>query len=389
MRNVALDLGNRISFAEVANGKVVKRGVVNSISELEPVLGSQAEKATVAFEACREAWHLHDILKRWGHEPVMVDTTRARQMGIGHHKKKNDRIDAETLARALEERRVPRAHVLSPGRRAMRELLNVRRHLTTTRASFVAEMRGLLRAHGLRLRSCGVENFVQMAKAACPEQHRTGIAPLFTMVEQLDPLILDVDAKLEMLTNEEPAVALLKTTPGVGTVVSTAFISVVDNPSRFKSAHQVEAYLGLVPSENSSGRRRLGGITKQGNSYARALLVQAAWSIIRTRGSNPLKVWALAVAKRRAKKQVAAIALARRLAGVLWAMWRDGTVFEASRVGERSARGLETQADQTLAVAAAVRRVSQDKAVINAALKSAAAKTPRAVRRRMQELITQ
>ena len=94
----------------------------------------------------------------------------------------------------------------------------------------------------------------------------------------------------------------------------------------FKKAHQLESYLGLVPSEDSSGgKRRLGGISKRGNPYMRALLVQSAWCILRLRDtSDPIKAWADSLAERRGKR-VAVVAIARRLAGVLWAMWRDGT----------------------------------------------------------------
>jgi hypothetical protein len=141
----------------------------------------------------------------------------------------------------------------------------------------------------------------------------------------------------------------------VAAVVSTAFVSVIDEPRRFKRAHQVEAYLGLVPSEHTSVHRQLGSITKQGNKYLRALLIQAAWSIMRTRFTDPLRIWAQRIAQRRGKK-IAAVALARRLAGILWAMWRDGTVYEPARVGQVGAQGVERRAQQELAVAAAMRR---------------------------------
>ena len=386
MRNVALDLGNRITFAESSGGVIVKRATVESLEELRPILGPDTEKARVAFEACREAWHFHDVLTGWGHEVLLVDTTRARQMGIGQHKKKNDRIDASTMALAVEEGRIPRAHVLSSGRRQMRELLTVRKHLTRTRAVYAMEVRGLLRARGVRAPRCSPDNIVSVVRASCPPEHVAGVEPLLKVIESLNPQLLELDMQLEQLGESEPVITLLKTAPGVGAVVSAAFVSVIDDAVRFKTAHQVEAYLGLVPSENTSGKRRLGAITKQGNSYLRALLIQAAWSIIRTRASNPLKTWALAVARRRNQKVIAAVALARRLAGVLWAMWRDGTVFEAKRVGHSSAVGLENQAVTTLGVAHAMRRVAQEVTVVEAAKKYAASKTPRPVRKALAAL---
>jgi transposase len=107
MRNVALDLGNRITYARAEGGAIVERRVFGSLAELESVLGPSSVPARVVFEAGREAWFLHDRLKAWGHEVKVVDTTRARKLGIGHHKRKNDRIDAAVLALAVEKGDVP------------------------------------------------------------------------------------------------------------------------------------------------------------------------------------------------------------------------------------------------------------------------------------------
>ena len=113
MRRIGLDLGVRhIAYCEVAQGKVVDRVTVKSLSELASRLGPDTEPAVVAFEACREGWFVHDTLKEWGHDPRMLDTTRVRQMGVGQHRRKNDPIDAEAIAMALDGGRIAEAHVL-------------------------------------------------------------------------------------------------------------------------------------------------------------------------------------------------------------------------------------------------------------------------------------
>jgi hypothetical protein len=131
----------------------------------------------------------------------------------------------------------------------------------------------------------------------------------------------------------------------VGAVVAAAFVSVVDEAARFARAHHLESYLGLVPGEDSSGqRRRIGAITKKGNSYVRALLVQSAWTVMRQANrDDPLRRWGEAVARRRGKR-IAVIAVARRLAGILFAMWRDGRVYDPDALASRSARGLKSNA---------------------------------------------
>jgi transposase len=344
-RVVGLDLGAKISYCEVKDEQVVERGSVEGIARLARWLGPNTPPARVAFEAGRDAWAMHDQLQAWGHEPLMIDTTRARQMGIGQHKRKTDRVDAETIARALGAGRIPRAHVLSLHRRQLRQQLSVRRALVETRAQYAVTIRGLARAAGKRLPACNPENLPSVLGAAqLDEQTRLLAEPLVTMLGELSPQIVQVEAKLRQLCAEEPVIQRLGTAPGVGLIVAAAFVSVIDDASRFGSAHEVEAYLGLVPSEDSSGKRRLGAITKQGNSYVRALLVESAWCIFRLRDADePLKRWAEGIKARRGSR-TAVVAVARRLAGVLWAMWRDGTAYNPTKLGQATADGLSRHA---------------------------------------------
>lgn len=125
--------------------------------------------------------------------------------------------------------------------------------------------------------------------------------------------------------------ARLRTVPGVGVVTATSFVSTLDEAGRFAGAKQARAYLGLVPSERSSGeRRQRGHISKAGPGRARHMRVEAAWTILRRRGraNAALHDWAAAIATRRGSR-VAVVALARKLAGILFAMWRDSTCFAA------------------------------------------------------------
>jgi transposase len=346
MRIVALDLGTKISYCEVKDAQVVERATETSLAGLERLLGPNTLPAKVAFEACREAWAVYDQLAEWGHEPLMLDTTRVRQLGIGQHKRKNDRIDAETMARALEVGRIPLAHVLSPHRRELRLQLSVRRMLVETRAAYVTQIRGLARVHGKRLPNCDTENFlVHLRETSLDEAMRMLVEPLVKALEVLTPQIAIVEKKLEQLCATEPVIQRLKTTPGVALIVAAAFVSVIDEAKRFRRAHDVEAYVGLVPSENTSVHRRLGSITKQGNSYLRALLVQAAHSVFRLRTDDPLKRWGEAVEQRRGKR-IAVVAVARRLVGILWAMWRDGSAYNPTKLGLATAAGLTSHASE-------------------------------------------
>jgi transposase len=349
MRKVALDLGaKKTTYCEVSGGEVSQRATVASVESLRSLLGPEQPAATVAIEACREAWHVHDLLSSWGNQVLLVDTTRSRQLGIGQHGRKTDRIDAEVLARAVERGGIPKAHVLSPHRRQLRRQLGVRRALVEARKNLIITMRGLAREQGAKLPPCSTANFASVVRKSAEGALLEFLEPLLKTLDTLEPQLSVVEEELGKLCNQEPVVALLCTAPGVGAIVAASFVSVIDDAKRFRRAHQVESYIGLVPSEDSSGgRRRIGAISKKGNPYLRSLLVQAAWAVVtKSPADDPLRRWSEAVAKRRGKF-VAAVAVARRLIGILWAMWRNGSVYEPAALGRKAARGLQ-QAAQSL-----------------------------------------
>jgi transposase len=154
------------------------------------------------------------------------------------------------------------------------------------------------------------------------------------VVEALTVQINEADRDVEALATSEETCSRLMTVPGVGPLTAVRFVAALDEVGRFENAHQVESYLGLVPGESSSSERqqRL-SITKAGPTALRWVLVQAAWAL-RTRCRKaeaiPLQLWAQRVELRRGKR-TATIALARKLAGILYAIWRDGTVYDGSR----------------------------------------------------------
>jgi transposase len=357
-----LDLGARhIAFCEVVEGVVVRRESVRRLSDLERLIGADTARAQVAFEACREGWHVHDVLVSWGQEPVMLDTTRVRQIGVGHHGRKNDALDAEAIAKALDAGRVPRAHVLSAARRALRAKLSVRSELVDARARQVTILRGLSRAAGIVLPTSSTACFLAKLEAASLDpETRALMTPLIVTLKTAQAQLELVDAELAQLAKGDPIIGLCATAPGVGVIVAATFVSVIDEAKRFRNAHAVAAYLGLVPGENTTGgKQRLGSITKHGNSHARAMLVQSAWHILRVGSEDdPLRRWATHIVKTRGKK-IGAVALARKLAGVLWAMWRDGTVYDAGHGARQSAKGLRADAQSRELRANAMARVAK------------------------------
>src|SRR3954452_23644445 len=150
------------------------------------------------------------------------------------------------------------------------------------------------------------------------------------MVGTLTSEIAGVDAHLASRAAADPVVRRLQTVPGVGPVVALTFRAFVDEVSRFTQAGQVSAAIGLVPREDSSAERRhRGHITKAGPPEVRSLLVQAAWACWRSHRSASLRAWVERLAARRGRR-IAVVALARRLSRILYAIWRDESVFDAA-----------------------------------------------------------
>jgi transposase len=250
-------------------------------------------------------------------------------------KVKTDRRDARALAEACLLGAYRPAHRLSDPQRHVRGRLLVRDAVVRTRTRYISLIRSLLRQHGYRVPSGSAENFPQRVQSLpLPGRLRSVVAPLLALMPPLNRQLAYSDERIEHLAVQDPRVPRLRSVPCVGPVTAAAFIAAIDDAQRFSHAHQLEAYLGLVPREYTSGEtQRRGPITKAGHSRTRWLLIQAAVSILRRRPpqAEALQTWALRIAARRGK-QVAVVALARRLAGILYALLRDGSVFEPQRI---------------------------------------------------------
>ena len=243
---------------------------------------------------------------------------------------KTDRRDARALADACLLGAYRPAHRLSDPQRHVRGRLLVRDAIVRTRTRYISLIRSLLRQHGYRVPSGSAEGFpLRVGALALPGPLRSQIAPLLAVMRHLNRQLTYSDETIEHLAVQDPRVQRLRSVPSVGPVTAAAFVATIDDVQRFRHAHQVEAYLGLVPREFSSGEsQHRGHITKAGDARMRWLLMQVAISILRRRPpqAEALRAWALRIAVRRGK-HVAVVALARRVAGILYALLRDGSVF--------------------------------------------------------------
>lgn len=204
-------------------------------------------------------------------------------------------------------------------------------------------VQAVLSVEGIRVPTGSSECFsTRVEELDLTECQRAGVAPLLALLGPLNEQIERLDGRLSELAVKDERVKRLLTMPQIGPVTAVSFVATLDEVGRFRGAHQVEAYLGLVPREWSSSEvQRRGRITKAGNSRMRWLLVEAAWRVA-THKARPetlaLREWAARIARRRGIR-VAVVALARKLAGILYAMWRDGSSYDSARlIGRQGAR---------------------------------------------------
>jgi transposase len=331
MQHVAIDLGRTKSQICVrdADGQIVREQKLDTAS-LGRFLGRQGP-SRVILETCSEAFHVADLALSCGHEVRVVPATLVRSLGVGARRIKTDRRDAQVLSEVSCRIDLPSVHVPTDLARQRRSMCTAREELLSQRTSLINCVRGWTRTQLLTIHSGDMLTFPKRARAAALSKHDglpEHVERMLQVIEALNEQIIPADAELEKLSKEDLVCQRLMSVPGVGPVTSLRFVAALDDRTRFPNAHAVQAFLGLTPGENSSSQRQQRtGITKAGPAPVRRALVQAAWNFRRLRPLDPIGRWAAQIEQRRGKF-IATIAVARKLAGVLFALWRDGSTYQ-------------------------------------------------------------
>ena len=327
----AIDLHTRHSEIRIidSEGRVIRERRIATSAERLTALFTGVGPIRILLEAGTESEWVACALEAAGHEVIVADPNYAPMYGERRRRIKTDRRDVAALAEANRHGWFRRAYRRSAAQRAVQQQLTGRTALVQMRTKIISVSRSLIRQEGYRLPSGQAEAFSRrLAAGALPAALRQRLAPLCRTVEQLTADIAAFDRVLAEIADADPIVQQLQTVPGVGRIVALMFRAFIDSVARFGTAAQVSAAVGLVPREASSAERRLRGhITKAGPSVLRSILVQAAWACWRSKRSGTLHAWVEGVAHRRGRR-IAVVALARRLSRILFAMWRDGTVFQ-------------------------------------------------------------
>jgi transposase len=306
--------------------------VRTSAKALREVFGA-VPRSRIALETGTHSPWISRLLSELGHEVIVAHARKVRL--IGESRKKDDRLDAQALARLA---RVDPA-LLSPVKHRSAQaqadltLIRARAALVRSRTSLVNTARSLAKSYGERLRGCNVRNKNPEKAEGLSPKLQTALQPLLAASAALSEQIAEYNERIETLAKESyPQAALLKQIKGVGTLIALTFLLTLEDPHRFQKSRDVGCYLGLQPGRRNSGQSEPQmHISKEGDPYLRTLLVQGAQHILGPFGIDcDLRRWGLKLAERGGKsgKKRAIIATARKLAVLLHHLWVSREVYE-------------------------------------------------------------
>jgi transposase len=270
-------------------------------------------------------------LRAQGYMAVCLEAYHARA-ALKAQRNKTDKNDARGLAQLVRSGWYKEAMVRNAAHRRYRLLLNALQILMAKKQDINNGIRACLKSFGVKLGQVGTQGFAErVIEAIEGDDELTGyIVPLMAVRAALLEQIPVLHARLLSVVKADTVCRMWMEIPGVGPVTALAFKVAVDDPGKFKRSRQVGAFLGLTPRKHASGTvERDGHISKQGDSLTRGYLFEAAQVLMTTRTKKrfALKSWGLKLAKRSTLKN-AITAVARRLAVIMHAMWRDGTCFD-------------------------------------------------------------
>jgi transposase len=358
---VGLDLGDRSSRYCILNevgGKESEDQLATTKAGLESLFGKMAA-CRIALEVGTHSPWVSRHLAGMGHEVIVANPRKVRL--ITQSVKKNDRMDAEQLARLARVDPQLLAPIRHRGVEAQGDLavIRARAELVDCRTALINTARGLAKPMGERLKSCDADYVKESLAEGLSEATQNAIRPLLKSVEEISKQIGVYDKKIQEIEKRYPETKVLKQVNGVGTLIALTYILTLEDAERFAHSRDVGPYLGLTRKLRDSGESQPEmGISKAGDVLLRRLLVQAAHCILRDGApDSDLKVWGLTKvqagaktgsgkkgSKRRKKKAV--VAVARKLAVLLHKLWVTGEVYDPqyNRKAIEAAQGKEKAA---------------------------------------------
>jgi transposase len=343
---VGLDLGDRSSWycvLDESGAVMLEQRLSTTPKAIGEVFGGMP-RSRIALETGTHSPWISRLLSKFGHEVIVAHARNVRL--IGESRRKDDRLDAQTLARLARIDPQLLCPVKHRSAKAQADLtvIRARAGLVRARTALVNTVRGLAKSYGERLRGCNVRNMNPKKAEGLSPELQAALQPLLAGIESLSEHIRECNERIERLAQESyPQVALMKQIKGVGTLIALTFLLTLEDPHRFCKSRDVGCYLGLQPGRRNSGQSEPQmHISKEGDPYLRTLLVQGAHHILGPFGVDcDLRRWGLKLAERGGKngKKRAIVATARKLAVLLHHLWVSGEVYEPLHNSQRSAMG--------------------------------------------------
>jgi transposase len=318
-------------------GVVVRRErLVNTAAVLRTFFSEMPKGTSVALEAGTHSSWISRLLESLDLDVVVAQPRALR--ALWSRDRKNDASDAELLARMLRADRALLCPIRHRSEEAQKDLLLLRSRdvLVQARTKLVNAARGLTKSMGHRLPASDARYFANKARVDLPTVLEASLLPLLDAIEQICQRIKEMDQQIEQTALlRYPQTERLRAVSGVGALTSLAFVLTIGDPAQFDRSRQVGPYLGLVPKQDQSGSldKQL-RITKAGDGYVRRLLVGSAQYILGPFGPEcGLRAFGLRLAARGGKnaKRRAVVAVARKLAVLLHALWVGNTPYDPSR----------------------------------------------------------
>lgn len=330
-----IDLGDKVSRYCLLNeeGQLIEEGTFrNTESSIHKCFGAWG-RTRIALETGTQSGWISRLLSSYGHEVIVAHARELR--GITQSDRKNDRNDAEKLARyaRLDPELLHPVQHRDEQQQIDLSAVRARDALVRARTLLVNAARGLGKVHGERLPATVTKTFGRRAQQKISLMLLYALRALLTQIDQLTEQIEHYDSLIERIAEARyPETIRLRSIPSVGPITALTFVLTVADRERFAHSRDVGAYLGLQPKQQQSGERdpQL-GITKSGNKYLRKLLVQCAHYTLGHFGRDSrLRQWGLALAARGGKnaKKRAIVAVARKLAVLLHRLWVSGEVYQ-------------------------------------------------------------
>jgi len=315
----------QVSWLNQGTGEAGDQKLVHEPGAVEKFYRQFPAGSQLGMEATGNCQWFLELMAKLGHQVWIGDAAKIRASDA--RQQKHDKRDARLLLQLLAENRFPRIWVPSREQKDLRQLLIHRYKLVRIRAQVknglqhLAMNQGVLRKNKL-WSAAGQKALRELPLAPWASRRRED---LLKMMSELDAKIDLLDAAVADAAEKNEKARLLMTQPGVGPITSMAFVLTMGDVSRFPRGKQVASYLGLIPREYSSGgRQRLGAISKQGNSFLRMLLVEAAQGAVRRDEGFRNEYLHRCHTK---PKGVAKVAVARKLAIRLYWMLRSNTKY--------------------------------------------------------------